>query len=669
MGFMFALRKSDVDNILTKLPKGTSRAEKSLVRKAYFLAADAHKYQKRLSGEPYIVHPIGVASHLAELGMDYESVCAGLLHDVLEDTEISKDYIVQEFGETVAELIEGVTKISLLKNQSQEIKQAANIRKIILATAKDVRVIIVKLADKLHNMETLQFHKKEKAKHISQEVIDIYAPLAGRLGIYKYKWQLEDIALRFIEQESYEEIKKHIKEKKSSRDDRITALISILESNLKKSKLKARIFGRSKHFYSIYKKALESQKTYEDLYDLSGIRIIVDDEADCFLALGCVHALWKPVPGRFKDYISVPKSNNYQSLHTTVVAPDGSFLEIQIRSRYMHFVAENGIAAHWSYKSRDPLPDSFREKTQDFFEHITMDHETDEASFLEEFKDNLSIDEEVYVFTPKGDIIAMPTGSTVLDFAFRIHSEIGLHCSGAKIGDRLVSLRTPIQSGEQINILTNSGVNPSEKWLTFLKTPGARAKLRAYFKKGLNETEGESKRFPKAHEGKAPVKLPSPLIQESRTRKPVFLSGSSDIEYRFAKCCQPFYPDPILGFITMGRTVSIHRKDCDFIQNAEQNGKDLSRFIDASWQKPAEQILTCKIIVEADDRAQLYLDLVSTFAFSGANIIEAKAQSLSEHRVKDEFQIHADNSDHLKDIIREVKKVSGVIDVSAEEVL
>ena len=657
MALTFALRKSDIDQIIVKLPKGSSRAEKNMVRKAYFLAADAHKYQKRLSGEPYIIHPVGVATLLSELGMDYESVCAGLLHDVLEDTETTKDYIVQEFGENVAHLIEGVTKISLLKNQSHEIKQAANIRKIILATAKDVRVIIIKLADKLHNMRTLQHHNSSKAKVISQEVIDIYAPLAGRLGIYSYKWELEDIALNYLDNAAYTEIKHYVSEKRSKRDDRITALISILESSLKKSKIKARIMGRSKHFYSIYKKSTESQKSLQEIFDLSGIRIIVENEADCFLVLGYVHSLWAPVHGRFKDYISVPKSNSYQSLHTTVVAPDGDFLEVQIRSRIMHYIAEFGVAAHWNYKSKDPISHQFKEKTKGLFEDLNLEDE-DAASFLDEFKRNLSVDEEVYVFTPKGEIISMPAGSTVLDFAFRIHSEIGLQCSGAKIGERLVSLRTPIQSGEQIRVLTNKSVQPSQNWLTFLKTPGARAKLRAHLKKDHPTVSVEQ--YPEKEAVKRNHKPDTGAI-EKKVRKPVFLSGYSEVDYKFAKCCDPFFPTPIIGFITLGRKVSIHAQDCHFIKNDVIKNGDHSRFIEGSWGEPASPHLEKEIIIEATDRSQLYLDLVSAFAFSGANIIEAKAKNINSKIVEDRFRIQADNEEHLNDIIREIKNVNGVI--------
>jgi GTP diphosphokinase / guanosine-3',5'-bis(diphosphate) 3'-diphosphatase len=660
MALTFALRKSDIDQIIIKLPKGSSRAEKNLVRKAYFLAADAHKYQKRLSGEPYIIHPVGVATLLSELGMDYESVCAGLLHDVLEDTETTKSYIAQEFGETVSHLIEGVTKISLLKNQSHEAKQAANIRKIILATAKDVRVIIIKLADKLHNMRTLQHHNSAKATVISQEVIDIYAPLAGRLGIYSYKWELEDIALSYIDPGSYKEIKNYVSEKRSNRDDRITALISILESNLKRNKIKARILGRSKHFYSIFKKSTESQKSLQEIFDLSGIRIILDNDADCFLALGYVHSLWAPVPGRFKDYISVPKSNSYQSLHTTVVAPDGDFLEVQIRSRFMHYIAEYGVAAHWNYKSKEPISHQFKEKTKDLFEDFTIDND-DAASFLDEFKKNLSVDEEVYVFTPKGEIISMPAGSTVLDFAFRIHSEIGLQCSGAKIGERLVSLRTPIQSGEQIRVITNKSVQPSQNWLTFLKTAGARAKLRNYLKKDQSTLPSSNvmEREPK----KRPAKTDVANI-EQKVRKPVYLAGYSEVDYKFAKCCDPYFPTPIIGFITLGRTVSIHAQHCHFVKNTINKNNDSSRFIEGSWGEPSSPLLEKIIVIEATDRSQLYLDLVSAFAFSGANILEATAKKIRTESVEDRFTIQADNEDHLKDIIREIKNVNGVISVN-----
>ena len=651
-----------LEKLLESIQKNTSRSQRATIKKAYHLAADAHKFQKRLSGEPYIIHPLQVALILSQYHDDYESICAALLHDVLEDTNISKEYMVQEFGASVTRLVDGVTKISQLKSQSAVSQQVNNIRKMILATVQDPRVILIKLADKLHNMKTLQYQSETKARKISQEVLDIYAPLAGRLGIFKIKWELEDLALYHLDREVYSEIKEKIAEKRHTREDRIKITSSILQQHLKENKVKAEVKGRSKHFFSIYRKMKDSGKSFEEIYDLTGVRILVKDKQDCYATIGIIHSLWNPLPGRFKDYIAVPKSNGYQSLHTTVIGHDGKPLEVQVRTTAMHFVAEYGIAAHWAYKEKEDPGQKLG-----VLAHLAPLEEdgTDDASFIEELKGSLT-DDEVYVFSPKGDIISLPRGATVLDFAFRIHTELGLKCAGGKINDRLVSIRTQVKSGDQLHIVTNPAIRPSLNWLKFLKTSHARAKLRAWFRKQDNyylpektTTDDEPKSPPKEKKTEKSRIHPRLLQTKGNIHPTVIWDGESNMETKFAKCCAPLPGDGIKGFITKGQGISVQKSECPSLRSLEENEETAARVISLHWSGFYASF-TVHIIVTGRDRPQLFLDMVQSISHSGANILEAKASTNPDGKVQNSFSVEVDSLEHLENILDSLKKIPAV---------
>lgn len=654
-----------LNSLLASMPSYVTRAQKAIVKKAYLLAEDAHKFQKRLSGEPYIIHPLAVAHTLADLGLDHEVVCAGLLHDVLEDTSIKSDYMREEFGDTITYLVESVTKISVLKTQSAENKQAINIRKMIMATIRDSRVILIKLADKLHNMRTLGFHSATKGMQIAREALEIYAPLAGRLGIYKIKSELEDLALYHLERTTYAHIKEKVAEKKGQRDGRVQMVMSLLSQHLKESKIKATVEGRSKHFYSIYNKMQEQKKSFEDIYDLTGVRVLVDAVPDCYTVLGLVHTLWTPIPGRFKDYISVPKSNGYQSLHTTVIGPGGQAIEVQIRTWQMHRVSEFGIASHWAYKENQQDSKAF--ETQ-FFELQTMaisDDESDSGEFYQELVSNLSQSSEVYVISPKGKIFTMPENSTVLDFAFRIHTDIGLRCAGAKIGDRLVSIRTPLKNGDQIEIISNSSVKPSLNWLNYLRTPHARAKLKGFFRKqdtSIAErlVENEKKSPPESKQGRPArsEKLGTNVTAQTNLRK-IDWKGETQIQVKYAQCCDPVPPDNIAGFISRLGIISVHKKGCPSLADLSETPQQAERLIPLKWvgHNSGRQ---ASIEIRGIDRPQIYLDIVKQLAQSGANIIEASATTSQVGQIRDKFVIEVDSDEHLDNILKEMTTVEGV---------
>jgi len=660
-----AAQGQSLNSLLARMPAYVTRSQKALVKKAYLLAEDAHKFQKRLSGEPYIIHPLAVAHTLAELGLDHEVVCAGLLHDVLEDTEIKPEYMAQEFGDTITYLVESVTKISVLKTQSTENKQAINIRKMIMATIRDSRVILIKLADKLHNMRTLGFHSTSKGMQIAREVLEIYAPLAGRLGIYKIKSELEDLALYHLDRTAYASIKDNIAEKKAQRDGRVAMVMSLLTQKLRDAKVKATIEGRSKHFYSIYNKMQEQKKSFEDIYDLTGVRVLVNDISDCYTVLGLVHTLWTPIPGRFKDYISVPKSNGYQSLHTTVIGPGGQSVEVQIRTRQMHRVSEFGIASHWAYKEK---PGDRKPYESQFFELQNLaieDDNADSGEFYQELVSNLSQTNEVYVISPMGKIFTLPEQSTVLDFAFRIHTDIGLRCAGAKIGDRLVSIRTPVKNGDQIEIITNSSVKPSLNWLNFLKTPHARAKLKAHFRKietpiaeRTSETDKKEPLENKTHRPTRAEKLGAPTIVQAPVKK-IDWRGESNVEVKFAQCCDPSPPDNITGFISRLGVVSVHKKGCPSLNHMSEDPDQAERLIPLKWLGQVGS-RNASIEVRGKDRSQILLDIIKQLAESGANIITAGATTTTEGSITDKFVIEVDSEEHLDNILKELKSVDGV---------
>lgn len=670
---------TDSNELFQAIDKRLGSEKASLVRKAYDVASRMHEGQKRLSGEPYIIHPMNVASILDELGLDERAIAAGLLHDVVEDTSYSKEDMAKEFGEDIADLVEGVTKISEIKSQSKESEAAENIRKMLMATIKDVRVMLIKLADKTHNVRTLKFQPPEKQKRIAKEVLSLYAPIAGRLGVYKVKFELEDLAFQAIHPEEYQEIKKRVAAKKSERDEYIDKIKIILKQRLAEINIEAKMDGRAKHFYSIYRKMVTKEKSFSEIFDLRAVRIITNEIKDCYGVLGIVHTLWTPIPGRFKDYIATPKTNLYQSLHTTVFGPDGRPMEVQIRTKEMNAIAENGIAAHWAYKessnlskislSMQPgLENAFRLKWLEVLKSW-QDPNIDSKEFLEELQYDLHED-EVFVFTPKGEIVEMQKGATVLDYAFRIHTDVGIHARGGKVNGRMVTLRTELKSGDQVEIITEKSSKPSPIWLRIVKTPSARQKLRQYFRKLQEENQRETIASVLDQQNqvydenaikeikKVKIKKPSKTNPNKPEKKEygVSVAGWTDVPVRIASCCTPIPGDEIIGFITRGRGVSVHKKDC------ETANKQLEwmKTIPVRWDGPGEPI-PVQIEVRARDVQGIYLSMVECISNTETNILEAGASSHPNGTLTAKFMLEVEHLDQLKEILDNLRLIEGVI--------
>ncbi|MDF3821306.1 bifunctional (p)ppGpp synthetase/guanosine-3',5'-bis(diphosphate) 3'-pyrophosphohydrolase [Leptospira sp. 96542] len=670
----------DKQELFDAIDRRLGSEKSSFVQKAYDLAYKMHDGQKRLSGEPYIIHPMNVASILDELGLDERAIAAGLLHDVVEDTSYSKDDMAKEFGEDIADLVEGVTKISEIKSQSKETEAAENIRKMLLATIKDVRVMLIKLADKTHNVRTLKYQPEEKQKRIAKEVLSLYAPIAGRLGVYKVKFELEDLAFQSLHPTEYQEIKKRVSAKKSERDEYIEKIKIILKQRLAEISIDARIDGRAKHFYSIYRKMVTKEKSFSEIFDLRAVRIITNEIKDCYGVLGIVHTLWTPIPGRFKDYIATPKTNLYQSLHTTVFGPDGRPMEVQIRTKEMNAIAENGVAAHWAYKestnvSRSSVilsqgvENAFRMKWLEILKSW-HDPSLDSKEFMEELQYDLHED-EVFVFTPKGEIVEMPKGATVLDYAFRIHTDIGLHARGGKINGRMVTLRTELKSGDQVEIITEKNSKPSPIWLRIVKTSGARQKLRAYFRKLQEETQKETIASVLENSTqtidentlkeikKVKIKKTQSKTHPNREEKKEFgisVAGWNDVPVRIASCCTPIPGDEIIGFITRGRGVSVHKKDC----TTAKNQLEWMKTIPVRWDGPGEPI-PIQIEVRAKDVQGIYLSMVESISSTETNILEAGASSNPSGMLTAKFMLEVDHLDQLKEILENLRMIQGVV--------
>ncbi|EPG76366.1 putative GTP diphosphokinase [Leptospira fainei serovar Hurstbridge str. BUT 6] len=641
-----------------------------LVEKAYKISEDAHQGQFRLSGEPYIVHPLQVGYILYELGLDEKVISAGILHDVIEDTKYTRENMVSDFGTEITQLVEGVTKISEIKSQSRETEAAENIRKIIIATIQDIRVILIKLADKTHNMRTLSFQPPEKQRRIANETLSLYAPIAGRLGIYKVKSELEDLAFQVIYPEEYQDIKKRINVKKSEREEYIDKLQIILKQRLAEININAQVDGRAKHFFSIYRKMKTKEKTFDEIFDLRAIRIITDEIKDCYGVLGIVHTLWTPVPGRFKDYIATPKTNMYQSLHTTVIGPDGKPLEVQIRTAEMNAIAEFGIAAHWVYKEGKTHANE-RHLTVKWLEVLQswQDSALDPKEFLEELKYDLHED-EVFVFTPKGEIIQLPKGATVLDFAFRIHTDVGLHCKGAKINNRMIPLRTELRSGDQVEVVVDKRSKPSPIWLRIVRTTSARQKLRAYFRKLREESR---KDLEHGAESAAELTLNAEVLEELK-RKPshdknqkhghvgegrVLVAGLRDIPVRLSGCCSPLPGDQIIGFVTRGRGVSVHKKNCSVA--LKQRDEEQLRIISVDWDYGQTEPVPVRVEVKARDRQGIYLEMVKSISGTQTNILEAGASTVQKDTLMARFMIEVEHLDQLKEILGNLKRIPDVV--------
>ncbi len=690
--------------------------DKKEIEKALNFIIEKHKDQRRKSGEPYYIHPIEAANILAQLKLDKTSIISALLHDVLEDTDTTYEEIKELFGESVAQIVDGVTKIGKYKFNSEKEAQAENFRKMIVSMSKDIRVLLVKIADRLHNMRTLQYLKEEKQKRIAKETLEIYAPLAARLGLWKIKSELEDLAFKYLYPEEYKKVETFLAQSKEVQEKYLREkVVPELEKLLKEANIKAQIQYRSKHIYSIYEKTKRKNLKLKDIHDIFGIRVIVDKVSDCYSVLGLIHAKWKPVPGKIKDYISLPKSNMYQALHTTVVGPDGKFVEIQIKTEKMHKIAEEGIAAHWRYKGGKEL------KEKDLQSFIWL------RRLLEYVKDNKSSDElissvktdfaseEIFVFTPKGDIITLPKGATPVDFAYQIHTEIGNKCAGAKVNGVLVPLDTKLKSGDIVEIITNPRKKPNRDWLDFVVTTKARTSIKQYIsrlekqralkfgqalldkllrkinKKVDTLTQEEKELLIKKFnvksfedlllligEGKlSPVKVAKVIRaksiktdnnkkEESVKKKEcegcIEVDGISNVLSSIAKCCYPVPGDEIIGIIVKKKGISVHSKDCPNIQKILE--EEPERVIEVIWKNTNDKaIYPVYLRVISEDRPGLLADVTKEIANTKTNITSVNARATKTGKAINEFRFNVKNKEHLDQIISNIKKVKGVLSV------
>ncbi|MFQ5881734.1 MAG: RelA/SpoT family protein [Candidatus Methylomirabilales bacterium] len=707
-----------IEEIIDIIKSYNPQAEVEVLRKAHDFAATVHRGQERRSGDPYLSHPMEVAAILADLKMDVHAIAAGLLHDAIEDTHTTVGEVRTLFGDEIADLVDGVTKLSKLPFSTREDRQAESFRKMLLAMAKDIRVILIKFADRLHNIRTLDPLSEAKRRLIAKETLEIYAPLAHRLGIAKIKQELEDHSLRHLEPEAYRDLTARVAKKRREREVQINQVITVLEHKLTEVGIPCEITGRPKHSYSIYRKMQEQEKTFDEIYDLTAVRVITSTVKDCYGALGMVHSLWKPIPGRFKDFIAVPKSNMYQSLHTTVIGPKGEPVEIQIRTHEMHRTAEDGIAAHWAYKEGKAALD---EADRNFLWLRQLLDWGRDLKDSQEFLDTVRIDlfpDEVYVFTPKGDVKALPRGSTPIDFAFAIHTDIGLHCAGARVNGRIVPLRYELHNGDIVEILTSPNQRPSRDWLKIVKTSRARGRIKAWIKneerirsvalgKELLEKElrklgkvrgpllkietfaqalqrcgmsSEEELYAAIGYGKvsprqAVLKLLPPeqaqavAEEESRERKPrvkaaeegIQIEGVDDILVHFAKCCNPLPGDEIIGFITRGRGVAIHTGDCP---NIVAFRYDRERQIRVRWDKRVTIPHQVKILVTiGEDRPGLLAEISAAISSTNTNIAQAEIKVTEEKRGRNTFVLEVLDLKQLEIAIQAIRRVKGVMGV------
>ena len=688
--------------------------EEGWLERVYAQADRAHEGQRRASGESYIEHPLAVAGILAELEMDRQTIAAALLHDVVEDTTITSEQVAAEFGEEIASLVDGVTKLTRIPYQSKEDAQVENLRKMFMAMARDIRVIIIKLADRLHNMRTLSSLPPGKQQSIARETLDIYAPIAHRLGIWKIKWEIEDECLKYLDPEPYREIVERVAKTRRERENDVREAIVRLRDEFASLKVNAEIQGRPKHFYSIYSK-IKKGRDFSTIYDLTAIRIIVDSVKDCYAALGAVHAMWTPLPGRFKDYIAMPKPNMYQSLHTTVVGPQGEPLEIQIRTWEMHRTSEYGIAAHWRYKEGSKA-DQFENKLSWLRALLEWQKDMrDSRTFMENLKLDL-FDSQAFVFSPRGDVFSMPAGGTPLDFAYLVHTDVGNHCTGAKVNGRIVPLDYALQNGDICEILVNkSSGHPSLDWLSIVKTSSAKHKIKQWFRKerreenvlaGQEALEAELARErirPDVARGELIERIahrmnygtPADLfaaigfgdasaqavanrirdelkgdnvvdltvIRKPTTRKSakrssgVRIAGVDDVLVRLSKCCSPVPGDPIIGYVTIGRGVSVHRADCP---NVAYMNATPERILQAQWVGNTDMTHAVDLEIEAEDRAQLLQDIMAVFAELKTAVSSVTARVRRDGTAVTSLTVQIRDLDHLHKILTKLEMLRGV---------
>lgn len=711
------------EQLVSEVKKYIPEEDIALLRRAYEFAAEAHEGQQRVSGEPFINHPLKVALILAGLELDTVTIAAGLLHDVVEDTDVPLKSIEEAFGSEIALLVDGVTKLSRIEYKNKMEQQVDNLRKMFLAMAQDIRVILIKLADRLHNMRTLKHMSAAKQKEIAVETLEIFAPLAHRLGIYKLKWELEDLCLRYLEPDKYYELVDRIARKRAERENYIKKVIEVLLDKLESVGIKADIQGRPKNFFSIFTKMKDQNKDLNEIFDLMAIRVLVDNLKDCYGALGIIHTLWKPIPGRFKDYIAMPKSNMYQSLHTTVIGPQGEPLEIQIRTWEMHRTAEYGIAAHWRYKEGDRGDADFEQKLSWLRQLLEWQNDMRDAR---EFMETLKIDlfsDAVFVFTPKGDVVELPRDSIPIDFAYRIHTQVGHRCVGAKVNGKLVPLDYKLSNGDIVEIVTTKMANgPSRDWLNMVQTTEARSKIRAWFKKenreenilkGREALEKEVKKLgydepadflkieqlnqiakkmnfvtvddlycavgmgvvtpqqvitrvkDETKKDKV-VNIEELLNRESRRKRQrpstgVIVKGEEDVLIRLARCCNPVPGDPIVGYITRGRGVSVHRKDC---RNVVHHGLgEDERMIDVSWDTADHGSYHVHLELSAMDRAGLLNDVMTVLSEMKISADWVNARGTKNRMATIDLVLEVNGLDQLEHIMSKIRRIKDVYDV------
>ncbi len=668
MEYEFKIKKRDINTLLDTVKTNRPDADLDMILKAYKYAEDAHKEQKRLSGEPYIIHPLEVSIILAELHMDTHTIASALLHDVVEDTKIPLTDIESLFGKEVSYMVNGVTKISSMKRKTKSHEEAQTLRKMLLATISDSRVIIIKLADKIHNMRTIMFQPLHKQQRMARDVLNIYAPLASRLGISKISSELEDLAFHVLNLAEYNDIKQHLASQKKEMQEYIVTVSEIINAKIAELNLKAELSGRVKHIYSIHKKMITQNKSIRDIYDIRAIRIITEEVKDCYSILGIVHHLWSPVPARFKDYIAVPKSNGYQSLHTTVVGPGNHFLEVQIRTNEMDIKAEIGIAAHWSYKenSKDRLSNTIQAQLEKLIdiEKWRSDLKNTREFINELKKDLFQYQDEIYVFTPKGEIKMLPNDSSPIDFAFAIHSEVGMHCSGARVNNNMVPLKTKLKSGDMVEILTTASVHPSSGWLKIVKSSRAISKIKSYLKKQHQIKKEIELKKPKLDDDKVPEKTINIKIKQAdvckvqRKNSGICIEGLN-VMSKLAQCCQPIPGDEVIGFITRGKGISIHKKNCPSIRRFTS---EKERIVSISWTESV-YYHPIKIVIKALDRSNLIKDVANIISDLNINISKMEAMRPIGGIAELKLVIEVKDIKELNNIILKVKGIQGVNDV------
>ncbi|GAA0592645.1 bifunctional (p)ppGpp synthetase/guanosine-3',5'-bis(diphosphate) 3'-pyrophosphohydrolase [Kutzneria viridogrisea] len=702
------------------------KADLALLQTAYDVAEEKHREQRRKSGDPYITHPLAVATILAELGMDTTTLVAALLHDTVEDTDYSLELLSADFGEEVAHLVDGVTKLDKVKLGAAA--EAETIRKMVIAMARDPRVLVIKLADRLHNMRTMRFLPPEKQARKARETLEVLAPLAHRLGMATVKWELEDLAFAILQPKRYDEIVRLVANRAPSRDTYLRKVVDELSSHLESSRIPARVEGRPKHYYSINQKMIVRGRDFDDIHDLVGVRIMVDDVRECYAAMGVVHSLWQPMPGRFKDYIAQPRFGVYQSLHTTVIGPDGKPLEVQIRTHEMHRTAEYGIAAHWRYKETKGTHSGRGVEVDEMaWMRQLLDWQreaADPSDFLEALRYDLAV-REIFVFTPKGDVFTLPTGSTPVDFAYAVHTEVGNRCIGARVNGRLVALERKLENGDVVEIFTSKaeGAGPSRDWLAFAASPRARAKIKQWFAKERREEAIESGKETIAKEvrrvglpiqrlvtadsmaalsrelrlpdvsslyravGEGQVSgrhlvqrlvallggvehaedelaersTPSTVVRRRAPGDPgVIVKDTTDVWVKLARCCTPVPGDDILGFVTRGGGVSVHRTDCT---NADELTATPERLVDVEWAPNSSSVFLVAIQVEALDRHRLLSDVTKVLADEKVNILSASVTTSRDRVAVSRFSFEMGDPKHLGHVLKAVRSVEGVYDV------